>query len=400
MKESEEAAFIWTECEDLVVLTDMYQIRIKVITTKGPDDKTVSASWIHPDPDLEKYAMLKKVKLNDMILLHEKDSHFNLVVSRNSDLATLGSLSYRFNVGPIIEERQKKKKETEQVNEGNKTDEVKFNTDQEKPDESDGITGDNDEVKPEKNNIELVELKKELNKCKKSKEFIEREYIKCEKELRMKTEEAEKFKIEIKDLKKMMELRNDIDEKNNEKLLDEEDGIEYLKQLKKRGFTRKTPQAESLPKCNLKEFKCGICDYTASSEVDLKRHIRSYHSEKAGQNENSGKKMEEFNCTECDFQVPEEIQLRKHIDLKHTEKCMDNTGAFKCRVCGDEFSEKWNLMSHRKSNHPGTVAYCTKFEAGICSFTAEFCWWNHDKKECIEKFNAFFVEQFLRISQN
>ena len=30
------------------------------------------------------------------------DSHFNLVVSGDSDLATLGSLSYRFNIGPII----------------------------------------------------------------------------------------------------------------------------------------------------------------------------------------------------------------------------------------------------------------------------------------------------------
>ena len=30
------------------------------------------------------------------------DSHFNLDVSGDSDLATLGSLSYRFNIGPII----------------------------------------------------------------------------------------------------------------------------------------------------------------------------------------------------------------------------------------------------------------------------------------------------------
>ena len=39
LKESEEAAYMWTDCEDLAVLADLYQIRIKIITTKGPDDQ-------------------------------------------------------------------------------------------------------------------------------------------------------------------------------------------------------------------------------------------------------------------------------------------------------------------------------------------------------------------------
>ena len=104
LKESKEASFMWTDCEDLMVLADMYQFRIKVITTKGATDKNVQERWIVPDPKLKEFAELQNVPIDDMILLHEDDLHFNLVVDKDSDLAMLGSLSYRFNVGPIMKE--------------------------------------------------------------------------------------------------------------------------------------------------------------------------------------------------------------------------------------------------------------------------------------------------------
>jgi hypothetical protein len=37
-----------------------------------------------------------------MVLINEKYSHFNLIVSQDSELATMGSLSYRSNIGPLI----------------------------------------------------------------------------------------------------------------------------------------------------------------------------------------------------------------------------------------------------------------------------------------------------------
>ena len=101
-----------------------------------------------------------------MTHLRENDVHFNLVVSRYSDLVKLGSLSYRFNIGPLAKE-----KDTLYENSGNKS--------------------------------ELLDVKKELKKCIESKKYIEKEYFDCEKELRNKTEEVEKLKLEIKDLKEM-----------------------------------------------------------------------------------------------------------------------------------------------------------------------------------------------------
>ena len=142
-------------CEDLVVLADIYQIRIKIISTKGPDDVNVSTNWIYPDEKLKMFAELKDALLGDMTLLHEDDVHFNLVINKNSDLALLGSLSYRFNIGPIIREV--------------KSSEVNANS------------AENDEEKPEDDaSKDLTFVKKELNKCEKGKQYIEGEYFKCE----------------------------------------------------------------------------------------------------------------------------------------------------------------------------------------------------------------------------
>ena len=56
------------------------------------DDKP-TVNWVYPEAKMAEYAELKNVDLGEMVLLHKNDSHFNLVVSGDSDLATLGSWS-------------------------------------------------------------------------------------------------------------------------------------------------------------------------------------------------------------------------------------------------------------------------------------------------------------------
>ena len=93
---------------------------IKIITTKGSTDKNPTVNWIFPESDINEFAELKNVDLGDMPLLHTNDSHFDLVVSNNSDLAQLGSLSYRSKVGPImkkVEDEEIEESEDEEVEE-------------------------------------------------------------------------------------------------------------------------------------------------------------------------------------------------------------------------------------------------------------------------------------------
>ena len=99
LRTSDDAQYMWSDSEELAILADMYQMRIKIITTNR---KNPTINWIYPDKNLAEYAELKDVEISDMILLHQEENHFDLVVSRNSNLATKGSLSYRHNIGPTM----------------------------------------------------------------------------------------------------------------------------------------------------------------------------------------------------------------------------------------------------------------------------------------------------------
>ena len=352
LKFSSKAEYMWSDSEDLAIISDMYQIKIKIVTTKGLKDDKPATNWIHPDESLKVFAELKNVEMVNLVLLHENDNHFNLIISKDSDLAVLGSLSNRFNVGPIVEEVVEVEAKTE------------------------GITQDN---------LELIDLKKELQKCKESKEYIEKVYYKCEKELRSKTEEAEKFKIEIKDLRKIIDLKKIVKDKYSEQspmdIEDEDDPTieaEILVGMKKKGFKRKSPQTESFPKQSYadkvtKRYNCKECEFKGSGDLHLNNHIHLIHNEKS-------KLEEEFNCMECDYQGYNKIQLKNHFNLKHKKQEEINTGTLKCKICAEEFKEKWDLMNHRKGNHNGAVAQCKKFVNGTCYYTAESCWWNHSDK--------------------
>ena len=135
---------------------------------------------------------------------------------------------------------------------------------------------DDEELQPD--DEELKDVKKQLKECRKEKQNIEIEYYKCEKELNLKTEECEKLKIVIKDLKEIEQLKNN---------LEETDEVEA--------------ETENEPK-----------DDNPNPWITKKPVKRP-----KGANV-KGKVVEEYNCTECDFQGTTDIQLRKHINLKHT----------------------------------------------------------------------------------
>ena len=111
----------------------------------------------------------------------------------------------------------------------------------------------------------------------------------------------------------------------------------------------------------------------------------------------------QFNCEECDFQGDGQIQLRKHVNLKHNvEKDKKSDGVINCRNCSEIFSDKWNLMSHRKEKHLSTVAYCRNNLIGKCTFSFEMCWWNHDEKptETEEHFKCFLCSELFESRPN
>ena len=280
-----------------------------------------------------------------MVLFHENDNHFNLIVSEESDLATLGSLSYRFNVGPILT----------------------IDDTIEEEDEYEGETV----LKSQNDGSKLLDLQKELKKCREIKNKIENEYKKCEQELRNKTEEAEILKVEVKDLKEILKLKDECDLKEAKQ--DDASFSEKLKSSRNRQSGH--PRGDQL--------NCNKCGFKTMVKNQLERHELIH------------KKEEEFNCRECDFQTISNFLLDKHLSLKHTPHQEQSEEEIKCRNCGEKFSQRWKLMTHRKQNHINTVALCKNNLLKKCIFSAESCWWNHkeDKDELLENVGCFICDE-------
>ena len=135
---------------------------------------------------------------------------------------------------------------------------------------------------------------------KESKKFVESEYFKCEQKLKEKTEETEKLKIEVKDLKQIINLEKELNNDQN--------GESSAEKVSKNEEMRNPPKSQS------------------------KRFMPRFDTKKS--------KDKEYNCKECYYQGTSEIELRKHIQYKHTEQRSRNYGAFNCTICGEQFIEK------------------------------------------------------------
>ena len=65
-------------------------------------------------------------------------------------------------------------------------------------------------------------------------------------------------------------------------------------------------------------------------------------------------------CNECKFNAKANSELRTHKIEKHPIK-----GTIICRIFGEKFGLKSNLMDHRKAKHAETVDNCKNFITGI-----------------------------------
>ena len=331
--QTDAAAYIWTDSEDLAVLSDMYQIMIKIITSKGKDDENPIVNWIYPDPDMKDVAELKNVDLEVMSLYHENDCHFNLIIDKNSELALKGSISSRLDAGSTSknEEMIKNDKHEKKSNE-----------------------------KDDKDN-EIIKLKKELKACKENISTMIKKYNECEEELKSKTEEAEISKIEIKDLRMIIRLKDELDEKKR-------NHVEHSRKQTQENSTEYAFKTTSKD-IRLKSITCHECGFKASSKIELEKHMKVNHVEEHTD--------EEFNCKKCDFQATTEYQLKKHFSLKHTLQGVKEDEEIRCKNCGEQVIGKRNLMVHRKQQHRNTVATCKNYLEGKCPRSPENCWWNH-----------------------
>ena len=141
-----------------------------------------------------------------------------------------------------------------------------------------------------------------------------------------------------------------------------------------------------------KALKCHQCNSKFSSEEDLKVHTMEHTINHA------------IKCNKCDetFVSIESLNNHKQKMHKSYRPCrnfLNNTcsygvsclfshdeiksGEYVCYVCGDTYTEKQNLMTHRKSVHDN-MALCKNFQTNSCKFSDGSCWWKHELSNIIK----------------
>ena len=164
------------------------------------------------------------------------------------------------------------------------------------------------------------------------------------------------MKVENQDLKQIIKLKEELELKDSSASVIEdivEENAWKIHSVKKK----------------MEVLNCMKCSFKSKDMPLLKKHMVDAHPEK------------QFNCNQCDFQATSQLQLNKHINLKHKVVGQNLEQVIQCKNCGEQFSEKWNLMTHRKLKHKNTIAFCRNNLLGKCSFTSEMCWWNHEKSQ-------------------
>ena len=142
-----------------------------------------------------------------------------------------------------------------------------------------------------------------------------------------------------------------------------------------------------------KDISCTKCDFQGKNRLDVIKHVNNKHP-----NLNNKK---QFNCYDCDFQGTTAVELMKHRNLKHSLNKEKEEWTIKCKVCGETFSKKWNIMRHKKDQHIHSIAPCRNEMDGGCSYSAEMCWWNHNihQNSTNEKLNVLFVTKCFKVKQ-
>ena len=252
-------------------------------------------------------------------------------------------------------------------------------------------------IEAENNNKETKETKKHMeDKCKeiyhlkeenvslrlellKVKETMKAEVQNKNKEIEVKCKEIvnlnQQLKASIGDVKDTTKAKITPIESVETIETDETIDLQNLANNKASGFSQSDPTSEPVPKFNSPRSspvtelssRCSICKVNRGTREKLEMHMRNH--------EEDG----DYNCDDCSYQVNDISLLKKHCkETKHTSRQLNITPAvdkvdIACSFCAEQFDTKFNLMKHRKLNHP-TFKPCANIDS--CVF-GDNCIYSH-----------------------
>ena len=414
--DSEEGAYMWRGHEDFTIIANAYQIRITIITIKGMHDKNPETKIIEPNPDFQKYSEVAPGTIKDMIILHEHNVHYSLIIPRDCRLAENGSLDLQRseNAEKVVKFSDEKanNESTKEVTipedskliaedvdkqiEANIDRRFKRETNMGKSRRDESVvrklfehvetkTNISDETTKEelKLNVENVQKATGINTAKKHTcdiaiqkidDTFEERITSLEKNMKLLFERCKALENENKVLiQRLKEDQQKQKEEEHMKIDDEYDEIqneeEILIQQKKRGFKRVGPYVQSEPKSFENEFCCDVCGCVLESPGLLDAHVLGH------------KPKTVYSCLKCEEKFENKEELKSHIEAKHKDIVMNNIRQFNCLDCSFQGEKSLELRKHIMRTQHTPCGYTEKcYDCGK-DFKSYFHLMTHRKEE-------------------
>ena len=393
-----DAKFLWSDTEELVAISNLYQIDINIIETKGINDQKPSMNTIKADAKLAIFSILPKGKVPNMTVVHTGNNHYDLIVSKISRIAqkTLSNVQTtpekeeNIELSALKEEYELLRKEHSECLKKIE----KLQNELETSKESKEV-----DKEYEANTEEQILLKGKLEgfsqECPQSepKPFT---CILCANKFKTK-DQLEKHvsqhtndggincKICTDKVKTEDELKKHITQKHandpvacnicNQKIKTQDQLKEHLK-------TNHT---------NDGDWNCDDCDHQTNSQEGLMRHLNATHH---NSQQIPNPESKSFECNFCEMKFFDRKTLEEHKKRTHKSfkpcrnlpncqygvECIFNHNSvrndlFLCYECGKETKTLSELMIHRKNNH--IVNDCINHQTNTCRHGSEKCWFNH-----------------------
>ena len=370
LQESKKAAFMWSSCVDVMAVSNMAHMDIDIIVHEEGKIPYINSfkedpdfPWLDDDP--MKPNSTHNNKQGKMTVLNWKNVHFNLIVGKNHMLSKARSISFQCSGDSQAakEDRQEDTSPGERDQAGDS-----LPSDLAVEDTRGSRVEDSELEQDPEQGLEKGATRKDTGRyfCPPQEQEGRSDlHQSCEKKLAVKQEEIVRLKRHIKTLQNKLQDKNQQYDEGDIQELDSEACL-VGSFVNKVGFSRTNPQVSSHP-----IIKCTKCGVATKSQRELKSHLDSKHPE--GQKKIPHNSKGELNCDECQFQANAEPELRKHLNtLKHKAaagiKMSHLADTFRCKDCGDEFSDFWNLMNHRRDTHQEKRRRCRNDVKGECNF--------------------------------
>ena len=372
LKNDSQSGLMWMDHFGLQIVSNMYQISVHILTTGVIGLKEPRARWTHLEPDtrLSSFSTVHK-GLPDMWLLHVDETHFDLLIRKDSDSPDVGS---------IVEMEN-----TEDVTEKENIDEI---TQEEaygpgymgwKIDDKGVQSGDMDykkELADLKNTMNMMQIefaemkkdfqkvdKKEISKLKNEIKEIKESFTQCIDDLKTETIKRNEAETLVKVLKDTIEAKKVLEEKRGcDNILEEK------QEEKKHVATIEVKEAVEMEIDDINEYESSNWELQRKQKQNNKKRTRSVMESKS------------FDCEICTKKFKTKVDIEKHKTEHMSSECNTSERSFntedlvvghreskrdsllKCDICEERFSKKEELWSHGQE-HEGHELSCDNCSA-------------------------------------